>query len=129
LNKKNRIGFGGDPGAQTTKQLFHGLAARDSYGVGCNFGEGNQNKSALGKARMGNVEAVLVNFLFAKEQDVEVESSWAILDAGRAVAAEFALNPKQVVEENEGRKRSFESHDGVEEAGLIGKTDGRGRVE
>lgn len=78
---------------------------------------------------MGNFEVGFGDDLIAVEQDVEVECARAVWKTGRAIAAEFALDGEQAVEQGAGGEIAFESDDRVDEAGLGGKPDRFGRVE
>lgn len=63
------------------------------------------------------------------EQDVEIEGARAIEYAGRAVAAEFALDEEERVEERGRGEIGFEGHDSVDEARLRGESHRRGGVK
>lgn len=96
---------------------------------GCDFGERNEDKGALGKTRVRDFEAGIGKDEIVVEEKVEVEGARAIEGSAGAIAAEEAFDGEKSVEKVAGRKRSFEGQDSVEEAGLIGNADGRGGVE
>ncbi len=91
--------------------------------------EGDENKGALGKTRVGDIEAGLANDQVSIEDDVEIERARAIGRAGDAVAAEFALEGEKRAEKLEGGEIGFKSDDGIEKARLLGEAGGRGGVE
>ena len=59
---------------------------------------GIQDKGAIGQARVRNLEVRLVNDLVPVDEDIEIEGAGAVGDGCGAVAAEFALDPEQMIE-------------------------------
>jgi hypothetical protein len=78
---------------------------------------------------VGDVEVRFVENQGAEQQDVEVQGAGAVGNAGGSVAAELALDAEERGEEGGGREVSFEGDGGVDEAWLIGKSDGGGGIE
>ena len=64
--------------------------------------ERDEDKGALGKARVGDFKGGFAEDQVAIEEDVEVEGARAIGKAGDAVAAEFALEGEKSAEELSG---------------------------
>ena len=91
--------------------------------------ERDEDEGAGREAGMRDFEVGLGDDLIAEEEDVEVEGAGAVAKAGCAVAAEFALDGEEIFEEGARGEVGFEGDDGVEEAGLVGETDGLGGVE
>lgn len=69
---------------------------------------------------MGNLEAGLADDPVAEQQDVQVQCTWAVLNAGGAVAAKILFNAEQATEERAGLKVGFQGNDGVDETRLRG---------
>ena len=69
---------------------------------------------------MGNLEAGLADDPVAKQQDVQVQCTWAVLNAGGAVAAKLLFNAEQAVEERSRFKVGLYGNDGVDETRLCG---------
>jgi len=109
--------------------LCHGFAGAGVEGLGIDFGEGDKDEGALGEAGVGNFEAGGGQDQVVVEEDVEVEGSGAVLEAGGAVAAEFVFNCQKPVEQGLRREIGFEGNNGVDKARLAGKPDGLGAVE
>ncbi len=82
----------------------------------------DENERSLGKPRVGDVEIGVVKHEASKEQNVEVEGTRAVLHAYGTVAAEFALDVEQGLNECRRGKAGFKSNDSVNEAGLIRKS-------
>ena len=78
---------------------------------------------------MRNLKAGLADPLVSIHKDIQVQGARAIANCGEAITPEFLFQPKQPVEQGTGVEIGFESHDGVEETGLVGETDGFGGVE
>jgi hypothetical protein len=97
--------------------------------MGSDFGEGDEDEGALSESGMRDFETGFAEDEIAIEEDVEVEGAGAVAKAGCAVAAEFALDGEEIFEEGARGEVGFEGDDGVEEAGLVGETDGLGGVE
>jgi hypothetical protein len=93
------------------------------------FTERDEDECALGEARVGDLKAGGGEDEVVKEEDVEVESSGAILEACGAVAAEFVLDGEKGVEQGLRGEIGFEGDNGVDKAGLGSKPDGLGAVE
>lgn len=91
--------------------------------------ERHQDKGALGETRVGDIEVRLVEDEVSVEQNVEIEGARPIENAGGAVAAEFAFDVKESVEQGGGREIGFEGDDGVDKARLIGEADRLGGVK
>jgi hypothetical protein len=91
--------------------------------------ERNEHKSSLGETGVGDVEIGFVKNQGTKQQDIQVEGAGPIGNAGRAVAAELALDAEESSEEGRRRKVRFEGDGGVDESWLSGKSDGRGGIE
>lgn len=116
-------------GWQAGEELGHGAPGAGIAQVGRDFMERNQDKGALGKARVGDFQGGFAEDQVAIEEDVEVESARAVGKAGDAVAAEFALEGKKSAEELKRAEIGFKGNDSVEKPGLIGETDGRSGIE
>ncbi len=93
------------------------------------FVERDENKGALGEARVGDDKTGPTDNKVAIEQYVEIERAGAVGDAGGAVAAKVLLDEEQRAEQFEGRQIGLKGSSGVEEAGLSGEADRRGGVE
>jgi len=115
--------------AQALKQLSHGTAREWVDRLWRDLREWDEDEGAVGKAGMGDFEVGLGYDLIAEEQDIQVECARAVWKTGCAVAAKFALDCQQAVEQGAGGEIAFESDDGVDEVGLVGKADGLGGVE
>ncbi len=122
-------GLRGSISTEFFEELRDGLAAAGIAEIGCDFVEGDEDKGALGEARMGDFEAGFAEDEIAVEENVEIEGARAIGDACGAVAAEFAFDEENGAKQFEWRQSGFEGDHGVEEAGLIDDADGRGGVE
>lgn len=114
---------------QTLMQLCHGCAPAWVEGSGSNLVQRDKDESALGQPRMRNLEAGLVHNLIAIKQQIEIERARPIRDSSGTVAAKFALDLKQRIEQFARTKRRFKSDDGIDEARLIAKTHRLRRVK
>ena len=97
--------------------------------MGSDFGEGDEDEGALGEAGMRDFEIELRKDEVVVEEEIKVEGAGAVGEGGGAVTAEAALDGEKSVKERARCEIGFKGNDGVEEAGLIGKADGRGGVE
>ncbi len=122
-------GLRGSISTEFFEELRDGLAAAGIAEIGCDFVEGDEDKGALGEARMGDFEAGFAEDEIAVEENVEIEGARAIGNTGGAVAAEVAFDEENGAKQFERRQSGFESDNGVEEAGLISEADGRGGVD
>jgi hypothetical protein len=109
--------------------LCHGALPGDDHQIWCNFLKWYENEGSLGETGVRNVEVGFVENQGSEQQDIEVEGAGAVGNAGGAVAAKLALDAKKGGEEGGGREVRFESDDGVDEAWLVGESDGRGGIE
>ena len=116
-------------GKQALKQLCHSISRAGIVEAGRDFIERNEDEGPLGEVRMGDLEIEFAEDEIVVEKKVEVESAGAVGNAGRTVAAEFALDGEQGMEKLIRDETGFERDNGVEEARLIGEPDGRGGVE
>jgi hypothetical protein len=71
---------------------------RDDYQVRRNLVERNEHERTLRQAWMGDLKPVVVDDLIAEQQQIEIERSRPVLNAGGAVASELPLNAEQIVE-------------------------------
>ena len=97
--------------------------------MGCDLVERDEDEGALGEARVRDDETGAADDEIAVEQDVEVEGARAVGEAVGAVAAEVLFDEEQGAEQFEWGEIGFEGGGGVEKAGLVGESDGRGGVE
>lgn len=111
------------------EELCSGEAGARIDGVGSDFGEGDEDKGALGEAMMRDFEVELREDEVVVEEEIEVEGAGAVGDGAGAIAAEVALDGKERVEKDARGESGGESDDGVEEAWLIGKADRRSGVK
>lgn len=124
-NGRGWIGGGSQIGEELGGGEFGGRNAK----VRSDFGKGDEDEGALGKAGMRDFEAGLVQDEIAIEEDVEVESARAVGPGGGAVAAKEALDGKKCVEKGTRGEIGFKGNDGVEKARLIGETDRGSGIE
>lgn len=115
--------------AERGKKVSNRAAGAGIVKVGCDLVERNEDEGALGKARMRDFESGLTEHEIAIENEIEIEGARAVGDGVEAVAPEFLFDGKECAEELKWRERGFKRGGGIEEARLIGKTDGRGGVE
>jgi hypothetical protein len=94
-----------------------------------NLIERDEDEGALGQAGMGNFKIRFADAEIAVEENVEIERAGAVGEARRAVAAELLFDGQQGVKQRARSERGFKGDDGIYEAGLRGKSDGRGGVE
>lgn len=116
-------------GWELSEELRDGAAGAGIDGLGSDFVEGNEDEGALGEARVRDLKTIFADDEIAVEDEVEIESARTVENACRAIAAEVALDCKQSVKQLVGSEMGFKRDDGVEEARLIGETDGSGGVE
>ena len=88
-----------------------------------------KHESALGEARVGNIEVGLVKDEVSVEQDVEVEGPRPIAHCGVTVAAELALDAEQSGQQRGRREFGFKSGNRVDEARLIRESNRGGGVK
>lgn len=88
------------------------------------FVQWNEDKGPLGETRVGDLEGSFAQDKIAIKNDIEIERAGAVWDSVHAVAAEGLFGGENGTEELERRKRGFKRDHGVEEARLIGETDG-----
>ena len=93
------------------------------------FGERDKDEGSLGEAGVRDFEVELRKDEVVVEEEIKVEGAGAVGEGGGAVTAEAALDGEKSVKERARCEIGFKGNDGVEEAGLIGKADGRGGVE
>ena len=132
LDLNHRIDFVAGAGEKVLKlsdHLGHGVSAARIEDTGGDLVERNKDKGALGEARMRDDETGSADDEIAIEENVEVEGAGAVGDAGDADAAEFLFDEEHGAEQLEWGQLGFKSDCGVEEAGLIGESNGRGGVE
>jgi len=88
-----------------------------------------KNEGALGKAGMGNVDVGLVKDEVSIEEDVEVEGAWPVGNPRGTVAPEGVLEVEQRVQKRRRGEACIQGNNGVDEARLIRKTNGRSGVK
>ena len=78
---------------------------------------------------MRNIKVWLMNYLVTIEENIEVQSPWAIANFRRAVAAELTLDLEQGLEKLEWLEVGLEFDNCIHEARLAGDPDRRGGIE
>jgi len=96
-------------------------------GPGGDFGQGNEDEPPLGQAGMGNLEAGRPKDGPAGEENVDVEGTGTVPQAGLPAQAEFDRLGE--LEHFPGGQRGFHGQDGVPKPGLIAGSDGFGPVK
>lgn len=92
-------------------------------------GEGLQNKTPGGRARMGEKNRAFADPQAAGVNDVEIQRPWLIA-CGRVSASEELLQPSQQAEEGGWLKVGLDFHDRIEEwRGAGSASDGFGLIE
>lgn len=109
--------------------MCHGFSGPGVNGMRGYLAERDEDEGALGHARVRDFEAGQADVDVVEEKDVEVERPGAVGDSCRAVAAEFELDGEKAVEQGLRGKIGFECNGGVDEAGLMGESNGIGAVK
>ncbi len=90
-------------------------------------GEREEDKTALGQARMGDGKARGADNARTIEKDIEVEGPWGV--AKGSAAAEAALDEEQQAQKAQRRQQSAGFDDAVEKPALGAQADGLRLVE
>jgi len=115
--------------AQSLQQLSDGLcAARGNQSWGY-LRQWLKNKQPLGETWVGELEMCRVDDMVAVEQEIEVQRAGAVLDAGRTVASEGALQAQQLVQQRFRGQLRGQRHYAVGEHGLVAIANRLGLVE
>jgi hypothetical protein len=114
---------------QSVEQLLDGLSTAGINRARRNLVEWDQDESALGQPRMGNLKAGLADSEVPYQQDIQVERPGSVEDAGSPVPAKLLFDGQKPSQQLSRLQFCFQRHHGVGEPWLLGESYGIGAVK
>jgi len=116
-------------GAKAGEQFGHCGAVARFNELGCDLVQRDENERTFGQPGMRNFQIGFTETKISHHQDIQIESTGAVGNFKDPVTAVLPLNGEETREQGAWGQACLECDSGVDEAGLIGEPNGRGRVE